>query len=81
MMLIRAKIHKPMYDWDGRKYIELEDIGRIKVPFRYGRVMCKLLGDKTLQEMQPGTLVEAFIDIKTWDCVEHKILYSIKEIE
>jgi hypothetical protein len=31
--------------------------------------------------MQPGTLIEAFIDTKTWDCVEYKVLYSIKEIE
>jgi hypothetical protein len=79
--MVQTFIKTPLYDWDGRKYLELEDIGRVKVPFRYGRVMCKVLGDKTVQEMAVGTKVEVQIEIKTWDCVEHKVLYSIKEIE
>ena len=79
--MVVAIIKTSMYDWDGRKYIELEEIGRIKVPFRYGRIMCKVLGDKTIQEMEKGMKVEVVIDIKTWDCVQHKVLYSIKELE
>jgi len=81
MMLVQSVIQRALYDWDGRKYLELEDIGRVKVPFRYSRIMCKVLGDKTVQEMEVGTKVQVFIEIKTWDCVEHKVLYSIKEIE
>ena len=79
--MVQSTIKTPLCDWDGRKYLELEDIGRIKVPFRYGRIMCKVLGDKTVQEMEVGTKVEVQIETKTWDCVEHKVLYSIKEIE
>ena len=79
--MVQTFIKTPLYDWDGRKYLELEDIGRIKVPFRYGRIMCKVLGDKTVQEMAVGTKVEVKIETKTWDCVEHRVLYSIKEIE
>jgi hypothetical protein len=78
---MRTSIKSPLYDWDGRKYIEFEEIGRVKVPFRYGRVMCKCLGDKTIHEMNVGLKVEVVIEEKTWDCVLHKVLYSIKEIE
>lgn len=79
--MVQAIIKTPMYDWDGRKYLELEEIGKVKVPFRYGRIMCKVLGDKTIQEMEKGLKVEVVIEIKTWDCVKHKVLYSIKELE
>jgi len=79
-MVTRTKIQRALYDWDGRKYLELEGIGRVKVPYRYGRIMCKVLGDKTVQEMEVGLTVEVHIEIKTWDCVPHKVLYSIKEI-
>jgi hypothetical protein len=79
-MVTRTKIQRALYDCDGRKYIELEGIGRVKVPFRYGRIMCKVLGDKTVQEMGVGLSVEVHIDIKIWEGVPYKILYSIKEI-
>lgn len=79
--MVQAIIKTPLYDWDGRKYLELEGIGRVKVPFRYGRIMCKVLGDKTIHEMEKGMKVEVVIDMKTWDCVVHKVLYSIKELE
>jgi hypothetical protein len=74
-------IKRSMYDWDGRKYIELEDLGKVKIPYRYGRVMAKILGHKTIQEMETGLKVEVVIENKTWDCVLYKVLYSIKEIE
>lgn len=77
---MQATIKTPMYDWDGRKYLELEGYGRVKIPFRYGRVMCKVLGNMTVQEMTAGTKVEVVIETKTWDCVEHKVLYSIREV-
>ena len=79
-MAIHTKLQKALYDWDGRKYLELEGIGRVKVPFRYGRIMCKVLGDKTVQEMEVGLSVEVHIDIKNWEGVQHQVLFSIKEI-
>jgi len=79
--MLRTTIKTALYDWDGRKYMEFEGIGRVKVPFRYGRVMCKILGDKTIQDMVTGLNVEIVIEEKTWDCVLHKVLYSIKEID
>jgi len=79
-MVTRTKIQRAMYDWEGRKYMELEGLGRVKVPFRYGRIICKVLGDKTVQEMGVGLNVEVHIDIKTWEGVQHQVLFSIKEI-
>jgi hypothetical protein len=78
-MVTRTKIQRALYDWDGRKYLELEGIGRVKVPYRYGRIMCKVLGDKTVQEMEVGLTVEVHIETKMWDCVPYKVLYSITE--
>lgn len=74
-----------MYDWDGRKYLEVKSEGpggvlRVKVPFRYGRVMCTCLGLKTVQEFQKGDLVEIETEIKTWDGVNHWVLKSVREI-
>ena len=80
---MKCVVHTPMYDWDGRKYLELEienKIVRVKVPFRYGRVMCTCLGLKTVQELQKGDLVEIETEIKTWDGVGHWILKSVREI-
>jgi hypothetical protein len=82
-MKIKAEIVTPFYDHGGRKYLDLRWDGfvyQVKVPFRYGRIMAKVLGDKTIQEMPVGTQVEVVIEYKTWDCISHKVLYSIKEI-
>ena len=72
----------PYYDWDGRKYIELNLEGsviqRVKVPFRYGRVMCRVEGLKTVQELQKGDEIEITLDKKTWDGVEYWIISSLK---
>jgi hypothetical protein len=41
---MKGTVHTPYYDWDGRKYLEIlieNKITRLKVPFRYGRVMCR----------------------------------------
>jgi len=78
---MKATVHTPYYDWDGRKYFELEIDGkvtRIKVPFRYGRVMCRVEGLKTVQELQKGDQVEIILEKKTWDGLEHWVLSSIK---
>ena len=81
--MVRAVVHTPYYDWDGRKYIEFlieNKISRIKIPFRYGRVMCRIEGLKTVQELQKGDEIEIEIEKKNWDGVNHWILVSVREI-
>lgn len=82
-MNVKAKIHTPYYDWDGRKYLEVVVDGsktptRLKVPFRYGRVMCRAEGIKTVQELQRGDEIEIEIEKKVWDGIEHLVLKSIR---
>jgi hypothetical protein len=76
-------VYTPYYDWTGRKYLEVLIDGRvtrIKVPFRYGRVMCRTEGLKTVQELQKGDQIEIEIERKSWDGVDHLILKSVREI-
>ena len=78
---MRGTVHTPYYDWDGRKYFELEvqsQVLRVKVPYRYGRVMCRVEGLKTVQELQKGDQVEVTLEKKTWDGLEHWVLASIR---
>ena len=79
---MKATVHTPYYDWDGRKYLELNLEGsgvlRVKVPFRYSRVMCSIEGLMTIQELQKGDEVEVTLERKTWDGLEHWVLSSIK---
>jgi len=60
--------------------LNLEGSGsqRVKVPWRYGRVMCRVEGLKTIQELQKGDEVEVTLERKTWDGLEHWVLSSIK---
>ncbi len=83
-MAFRATVHTPYYDWDGRKYLQVVFDGsntptRLKVPFRYGRVMCRTEGLKTVQELQKGDEIEIEIEKKVWDGIEHLVLKSIRE--
>jgi len=79
---MKATVVTPYYDWDGRKYMELNLEGsgvlRVKIPFRYGRVMCRIEGLRTVQELQKGEEVEVTLEKRTWDGLEHWILSSIK---
>ena len=80
---MKGVVYTPYYDWDGRKYLEVLIEGcvtRVKVPFRYGRVMCRIEGLKTVQELQKGDEIEIEIERKFWDGVEHLILTSVREI-
>jgi len=75
-------VYTPYYDWTGRKYLEVLIDGRvtrIKVPFRYGRVMCRTEGLKTVQELQKGDQIEIEIERKSWDGVDHLILKSVTD--
>ncbi len=81
-ILMRGIVHTQYYDWDGRKYIEILIEGcitRVKVPFRYGRVMCRIDGLKTVQELQKGDEIEFELEKKVWDGIEHLVLKSIRE--
>jgi len=78
---MKATVITPYYDWDGRKYLELNIEGslvRVKVPFRYGRVMCRVEGLMTVQELQKGDDIEVTIEKKTWDGLEHWVLATVK---
>jgi hypothetical protein len=79
--MMKAVVVTPYYDWDGRKYLEVLIDGRVtrlKVPFRYGRVMCRIEGLKTVQELQKGEQVEIELEKKVWDGIEHLVLKSIR---
>jgi len=61
------KITKAFYDFGGRKYIEVDN-QRIKVPWRYNRVLgCEVGGLVPLQSLPEGTEVEVEIQRKFWD--------------
>jgi hypothetical protein len=80
--MVLAAVHTPYYDWDGRKYIEFlieNKVTRVKVPFRYGRVMCICKGLKTVQELQKGDEIEIEIERKSWEGVDHLILKSVTD--
>ena len=79
--MILAVVQTPYYDWDGRKYIEFlieNKFVRVKIPFRYGRVMCRVEGLKTVQELQKGDQVAIQLTKKTWDGIEYWILSYLK---
>lgn len=83
--MVKATVTRPYYDWDGRKYLEvrIEDgtVLRVKIPFRYGRVMCRHTGLKTVQEFQVGDVVKCEFQKKIWDGQVHWILIAVREFE
>jgi hypothetical protein len=79
---MKAIVHNPFYDWDGRKYMEFlieNKVVRVKIPWRYGRVMCRVEGLKTVQELKKGEQIQIEIQKKVWDGIEYLILISVKE--
>lgn len=79
---MKSTVFTPYYDWDGRKYMEFlveNKVVRVKVPFRYGRVMCRIEGLKTVQEFVKGDEVEVEFSKKIWDGIEYSVLAYIKE--
>jgi hypothetical protein len=79
---MKTLVTQPMYDWDGRKYIEFKSEGlgilRVKVPWRYGRVMCRVEGLKTVQELAKGDEVDITYKVTNWDGLEYLVLESIR---
>ena len=80
-MLCQAVIRRPWYDIQGRKYLDLEvadgTIHQVKVPFRYGRVMCRVTGLTPIQDMIKGSTLECVIEKKVWDGETYWILHSV----
>lgn len=79
-MLYQAVVRTPWYDINGRKYLDLElggYIHRVKVPFRYGRVMSHVNGLTPIQDLKEGQVVQCFIERKVWEGETYLILHSI----
>jgi len=70
------RLTKEFYDIQGRKYIDL-DGERIKIPWRYNRVMCQVVGLRTIQELRVGEELEATIEVRRWDSENFKVLKEI----
>lgn len=80
--MIRAKISRSMWTVENRKYIEVEIDGRrftIKVPFRYNKVCCRVLGLTPVSGLEPGDLVDLELTSKIWNGTEYKILKTIEK--
>ena len=70
------KLTKAFHDIGGRKYIEV-DHRRIKVPWRYNRVMGVELGSLPVQLIPEGSDVQVETVTRTWDGETHLILKKI----
>ena len=73
-----ATVYEPMFSYENRRYILLQMangvIRRVKVPFRYNRVMCEVRGDKTIQELVRGDTVQVSLEFVggVWKCMSIK---------
>jgi len=84
MKISGATIHTPFHDRDGRKYIEVIynfEFLKLKIPFRYGRVMIKTDGLKTIHEFCKGDIVDMEVTKKVWDGIEFLVVESIKDAD
>ena len=82
-MEITAEIVTPYYDYGGRKYLDLRwnnATTRVKVPFRYGRVMCRIEGITPIQDLKEGQKIKALVEKKSWEGSYHYVVYSITPI-
>jgi hypothetical protein len=74
-----ATVVHPWYDVNGRKYIDIELDGfvrRVKIPFRYNRVMCHVVGIVPIQSIPSGTRVDCVIE----NVSGHLVLRSIRPL-
>jgi hypothetical protein len=79
--MTNAYVACPLYVQDDRRYLDLEfknKIRRVKVPWRYGRVMCRVTGSKTVQELETGDFVRIELKTVMWEGLEHLVLESIE---
>jgi hypothetical protein len=78
---MQARVVNPWYDRDGRKYLDLEINGEfrnVKVPWRYGRVMCKVDGIRPVQDLRADEIVQVALEKKTWEGKTHWVLTFLK---
>jgi ribosomal protein L2 len=74
-----AVVVHPWYEVNGRKYIDLELEGivrRVKIPFRYNRVMCNVTGIMPIQSIPVGTTVDCLVE----NVMGHLVLRSIRPL-
>ena len=78
--MIRARVTKPAWMVGVRMYIEFEIDGRtinVKVPFKYGRVTCKVHGLTPVQSLLPGDIVDIELTTRIWEGKDYKVLHTI----
>jgi hypothetical protein len=78
--MIRARVVKPAYYVGFRMYIDLEIDGRIltmKVPHKYGRVMCTVIGLVPVQSLQANNLIDISFDTKRYGDKEYRVITTI----
>lgn len=78
--MVLARVVHPWYDIDGRKYIDVmvdEVVLRAKVPYRYNRVMCKVKGIRTIQELKENEFIEIFLEKKVWGDNVYWVIVSL----
>jgi hypothetical protein len=81
MIVANATVFRPYYEINGRKYIDLQfqnKIQKVKVPWRYGRVMCKTHGITPIQDVCMGQNIEVTLQQRVWDGETHFILESFE---
>jgi len=78
-MYIHMIVTKSFYINNDRYYIDLDN-EKIKVPYRYNRVMCKVHGLTPVQDMKVGDVVKCTIEKKMWQGYYFKVLKDIEKI-
>lgn len=64
---MKGRVTKALEDRGGRKYIEISG-SEYKIPWRYGRSMCKVIsGLLTVHELQVGQEIEFEYETKVWE--------------
>jgi len=77
-----AQILKGYHEEGTRKYMTLlieGEVYRVKVPFRYNRVMCRVDGIRPVQDYKADEVVIVEIEKKTWDGEIFFVLKSLRE--
>jgi hypothetical protein len=83
LMLIIGRIVRPYYDVSGRKYFDLEidgEILKVKIPFRYNRVMCKVHGIVPVQEIPANNVVEVSLERTYWEGNEFWVVWGVRDL-
>jgi len=77
-----AQILKGYHEEGTRKYMTplIEgEVYRVKVPFRYNRVMCQVDGIRPVQDYKADEIVIVEIEKKMWDGELFFVLKSLRE--